>query len=105
MGLDALGRPHARFAAIGAGRVHFQTLYGWDPSSNTWYVCNNNSTGRVDRYTWSEFRSLHLSSGRWVVILDAPRPPQSPVRPLVVGGFPCSDCRSPRSRSSRAPVS
>lgn len=68
-----------RFAAIGAGRIHFQTLYGWDPSSNTWYVCNNNSTSRVDSYTWESFQRLHLSSGQWVVILDAPPPAPVPV--------------------------
>ena len=67
-----------RFAAIGAGRVHFQTLYGWDPTANKWHVCNNNSTSKVDEYTWSEFRSLHLSSGQWVVILDAPPPAPVP---------------------------
>lgn len=67
-----------RFAAIGASRVHFQTLYGWNPATNTWYVANNNSTSRVDSYSWDEFRRLHLASGQWVVILDAPPPPPSP---------------------------
>jgi hypothetical protein len=67
-----------RFAAIGAGRIHFQTLYGWDPSSNTWYVENNNSPQRVDSYSWEEFRRLHLSSGQWVVVLDLPPPAPVP---------------------------
>ena len=64
-----------RFAAIGAGSSHFQTLYGWDPRTNTWYVCNNNSTSRVDDYTEQGFRNLHLASGRWVVVLKDPAPP------------------------------
>jgi len=62
-----------RFAAIGAGRAHFQTLYGYDPSSpRPWMVCNNNSPGRIDRYDDREFRALHAASGPWVVILQRP---------------------------------
>jgi hypothetical protein len=61
-----------RFAAIGAGRAHFQTLYGRNAAGDRWYVCNNNSTGRVDEYSPSSFRSLHLASGPWVVIPDEP---------------------------------
>ncbi len=67
-----------RFAAIGAGRAHFQTEYGHDPSAGRWYVCNNNSPRRVDEYTNDEFRRLHLASGKWVVILDGPAPPPPP---------------------------
>ncbi len=67
-----------RFAAIGAGSVHFQTLYGWEPGSNRWFVCNNNSPTRVDEYSWEAFRRLHLASGQWVVILDHPPPPPLP---------------------------
>jgi hypothetical protein len=67
-----------RMAAIGAGRRHFQTLYGWDPRTNTWYVCNNNSPTVVDEYSWDSFRRLHLASGQWVVILDYPPSPRSP---------------------------
>lgn len=66
-----------RMAAIGAGRVHFQTLYGWDPAANRWFVCNNNSTSKVDSYTWEEFKKLHLSSGQWIVVID--RPPPAPI--------------------------
>lgn len=69
-----------RFAAIGAARVHFQTLYAWDEETNTWYVCNNNSPQRVDRYTWEQFRALHLASGQWVVVLY----PSSPVVPQYI---------------------
>lgn len=61
-----------RGAAIGAGRAHFQTLVGHDPETGTWYVCNNNSTHRIDEYNDAEFRRLHLASGQWVVILDYP---------------------------------
>jgi len=67
-----------RFAAIGAGRSHFQTLYGWDPSNEKWSVCNNNSTSKIDAYTWEEFKRLHLSSGQWIVILDLPPPAPVP---------------------------
>jgi len=62
-----------RFAAIGAGRAHFQTLYGYEPGSpRPWMVCNNNSPGRIDRYDDREFRALHAASGPWVVILERP---------------------------------
>lgn len=66
-----------RFAAIGAGRSHFQTLYSYDPNTKTWYVCNNNSTHKVDPYTDAEFQRLHLASGQWCVILEKPssKPP------------------------------
>jgi hypothetical protein len=68
-----------RFAAIGAGRAHFQTLYGYDPSSpRPWKVCNNNSTWKIDEYTEEEFRRLHLASGPWVVIPDEPPAPPPP---------------------------
>ncbi len=64
-----------RFAAIGAGTAHFQTLVGYNPEDQTWYVCNNNSPQKIDRYTDQQFRRLHLASGAWVVILDdAPAP-------------------------------
>ena len=68
----ATGRP----AAIGAGSAHFQTLMGYDPSSGTWYVCNNNSPARIDQYDEASFRRLHLASGQWVVILDYPPHPE-----------------------------
>jgi hypothetical protein len=62
-----------RFAAIGAGTSHFQTLYGYEPGADRpWMVCNNNSTQRIDRYTDREFRQLHAASGPWVVILEKP---------------------------------
>jgi hypothetical protein len=67
-----------RFAAIGAGSVHFQTLVGWEPSTDTWYVANNNSTHKVDEYTAEQFRRLHLASGRWIVVLDLPPSPINP---------------------------
>jgi hypothetical protein len=68
------GRP----AAIGAGSAHFQTLVGYEPGTGTWYVCNNNSTGRIDRYDEAAFRRLHLASGQWCVILDYPPHPARP---------------------------
>ena len=69
-----------RFAAIGAGQAHFQTLYGYDPRERVWLVCNNNSTDRVDRYTDGQLRELHRASGPWVVILEKP----SSVAPVLV---------------------
>lgn len=67
-----------RWAAIGAGAVHFQTLYGWDEQNDIWYVCNNNSPHKVDRYTSEQFRRLHLASGQWVVVPDYPPMPRAP---------------------------
>lgn len=67
-----------RGAAIGAGGSHFQTLVGHNPQTNTWYVCNNNSTGRIDEYSDAAFRRLHLASGQWIVILDYPPHPERP---------------------------
>lgn len=74
---------NGRGAAIGAGANHFQTLCGYD--GRTWYVCNNNSTGRIDQYNDQEFRRLHLASGPWIVILD--RPPHAPL-PRYVKWWP-----------------
>lgn len=68
-----------RFAAIGAGRAHFQTLYGYvEGDSKPWKVCNNNSTWKVDEYTEDGFRRLHESSGAWVIVPDEPAPPPAP---------------------------
>lgn len=70
-----------KMAAIGAGRVHFQTLVWFDPTpgeSKPWRVCNNNSPSRIDSYSEAGFRQLHLSSGQWVVILKTPPPPMKP---------------------------
>jgi hypothetical protein len=69
-----------RFAAIGAGEAHFQTLYGYDPGSREWLVCNNNSTDRIDRYSEGAFRDLHQRSGPWVVILERPSSPAPELR-------------------------
>jgi hypothetical protein len=68
-----------RGAAIGAGRSHFQTLVGYDPDTETWYVCNNNSPQKIDAYSDAEFRRLHLACGQWVVILDYPPHPERPL--------------------------
>ena len=67
-----------RFAAIGAGSSHFQTLAGFDPESRTWYVCNNNSPKKIDAYNDRQFRRLHLDSGPWIVILNDAPPPANP---------------------------
>lgn len=64
-----------RFAAIGAGTAHFQTLYGYDKERQKWYVCNNNSTHKIDEYTPEQFLRLHAASGPWVVILEKPSSP------------------------------
>jgi len=68
-----------RFCAIGAGRSHFQTLYGYVPGDpKPWKVCNNNSTSTVDEYTEEDFRRLHMASGPWVVVPDEPAPAPPP---------------------------
>lgn len=64
-----------RGAAIGAGTAHFQTLVG---GGDSWLVCNNNSTDRIDEYDAAAFRRLHLASGQWVVVLDYPPHPARP---------------------------
>lgn len=67
-----------RFAAIGAGGSHFQTLYGFDEDDTQYYVCNNNSPKRIDEYSESGFHRLHEASGEWCVILEksAPQNPE-----------------------------
>ncbi len=67
-----------RFAAVGAGVRHFQTEYGRDKNDRQWYVCNNNSTQKIDEYSDSEYTQLHQVSGQWVVILKGPAPPPPP---------------------------
>ena len=70
-----------RFAAIGAGRSHFQTLYGFEPHHpQPWLVCNNQTPQRIDRYSEADFRRLHAASGPWVVILE--RASSDPPQPL-----------------------
>jgi hypothetical protein len=72
---------NGRMVAIGAGVAHFQTLV-WisnDPSDKKPFkVCNNNSPTRIDEYDFNSFMRLHLSSGRWVVIIKSPSPPAMP---------------------------
>lgn len=68
-----------RGCAIGAGSSHFQTLFGHDPKTGKWWVCNNNSTDKIDEYDDAAFRRLHMASGPWIVILDAPPHPANPV--------------------------
>lgn len=69
-----------RFAAIGAGGRHFQTLYGYvEGDPKPWRVCNNNSTQKIDEYTEEGFRQLHLASGAWIVVHDGPSPPSPPI--------------------------
>lgn len=72
---------NGRGAAIGAGTAHFQTLVGRDRVKGLWYVCNNQTPRRIDVYDDAAFRRLHLASGQWCVILDAP--PAAP-RPKFV---------------------
>ncbi len=67
-----------RFAAIGAGSAHFQTLYGYDFKRNKWLVCNNQTPGKIDEYDEAAFRRLHMASGPWIVVLAKPasEPPE-----------------------------
>lgn len=69
---------NGRDCAIGAGTNHFQTLVDHDVKLGRWYVCNNNSPTRIDEYDDNGFRSLHLASGPWVVVLDYPPRPAEP---------------------------
>ena len=69
---------NGRGCAIGCGSSHFQTLVGHDPVTKTWWVCNNNSTRKIDEYTDASFRRKHEASGRWIVILDYPSAPAKP---------------------------
>jgi hypothetical protein len=67
-----------RAAAIGFKTAHFCTLLGSQVDRGgrrRWYVCDNNTPQRVDEYDDDEFRRLHLASGPWCVILDAPPAP------------------------------
>jgi hypothetical protein len=68
-----------RFAGLAAGIGHFQTLYGRDKAAGVWYVCDNNWPHRIESYTEEQFKRLHYSSGKWVVVLDTPAPPAVPV--------------------------
>lgn len=67
-----------RYCAIGAGTRHFQTLYGYNETTKTWYVCNNNSTNKIDEYSEESFRRLHEASGYWAVFLIGPPTPSIP---------------------------
>lgn len=67
-----------RYAAIGAGSAHFQTLYGYNKDSGIWYVCNNNSPQKIDEYSEEGFRHLHEASGYWAVFLIGPPSPAIP---------------------------
>jgi len=69
---------NGRGAAIGAGGSHFQSLFGKLPDDSISYVCNNNSTHKIDEYSVEAFRRLHLASGTWVVVLDYPPHPPRP---------------------------
>lgn len=66
-----------RYAALGLAARHFQTLVGYDPWSDTWYVCDNRTPSKIDMYNTARLRQLHEASGRWIVILD-----YDPVPPL-----------------------
>lgn len=59
-----------RFAAIGCGQAHFQTLWGYDYSRQKWLVNNNQTPRRIDEYSEDRFRQAHYESGPWVVILQ-----------------------------------
>lgn len=69
---------NGRGAAIGAGGSHFQSLFGKTPDDQTTYVCNNNSTHKIDEYNPDSFRRLHEASGTWIVVIDGPPHPPLP---------------------------
>jgi len=74
---------NGRGVAIGFEPVHYQTLMGKSGDltkvEGTWYVCDNNSTQRIDSFDWPTFRAKHYQSGPWIVILDYPPHPKRPV--------------------------
>jgi hypothetical protein len=69
-----------RFAAIAFTEAHFQTLYGFDPVKREYLVCDNNSPGRIDRYTLDQFRDRHRACMPWCVILEKPSSPPPTLR-------------------------
>jgi len=70
-----------RFAAIGFTEAHFQTLYGYDPVTKQYLVCDNNSPNRVDRYDERTFRQKHQACMPWCVILEKPTSPPPNLKP------------------------
>ena len=62
---------------MGAGRAHFQSLWGWDVEPNDWHVMNNGARA-ARKYTWSQFQSLHRASGEWIWVIDKQPPPPPP---------------------------
>ena len=70
---------NGRGCAIGFEPVHFQTFMGHDPKNGKWWVCDNNSTQRIDEFDAKTFRRKHYESGPWIVILDYPPSPTRPV--------------------------
>lgn len=64
-----------RYAAIGLGTQHFQTIYGYDYTTKEWLVCNNQTPKQIDRYSEAEFARLHQQSGLWIVVLKRPSSP------------------------------
>jgi len=69
-----------RFCAMSFGRAHFQTLYAWDYENDVFYVVDNNSPTKVDKYSRRDFLRLHGIDGEgWVVILDVVPTPPLPV--------------------------
>ena len=72
-----------RMSAIGCFRVHFQTLFWYNPDPTDpkpWKVVNNwqGKTDEVAEYTESQFRQHHAASGYWIVVLKTPSPPHYP---------------------------
>ena len=74
---------NGRGVAIGFETRHYQTLFGKSgdltKKEGTWYVCDNNSTHRVDAFDYETFKRKHHESGPWIVILDYPPHPKRPI--------------------------
>lgn len=70
-----------RFCAMSFGTAHFQTLYGWDYENDIFYVVDNNSPHKIDKYNRRDFLRMHGMGGGvgWVVILDTVPTPPLPV--------------------------
>jgi hypothetical protein len=64
-----------RHAALTFKARHMCTAVGMSHDRQTFYVVDNNSPQRVDRYSRAEFLRLHkIHGGGWVVILKGPAP-------------------------------
>lgn len=68
-----------RHVALTFKSSHFCTLMAMSPDGQYFYVCDNNTPYKVDKYTRSQFMRLHHYPNGWCVILDSPPPTPTPL--------------------------